>query len=63
MAAIMICSDLEVQKMKSVTVSTVSPSMCHEVMGPDAMILVFQSYKVYHICILLYSFTYLDIVF
>ena len=23
---------------KSVTVSTVSPSICHEVMGPDAMI-------------------------
>ena len=28
-------------KIKSVTVSTVSPSVCHEVMGPDAMILVF----------------------
>ena len=27
--------------MKSVTVSTVSPSICHEVMWPDAMILVF----------------------
>ena len=26
---------------KSATVSTVSPSMCHEVMGPDAMILIF----------------------
>ena len=32
---------LEPPKMKSVTVSTVSPSVCHEVMGPDAMILVF----------------------
>ena len=32
---------LELKKRKSVTVSTVSPSMCHEVMGPDAMILVF----------------------
>ena len=29
------------KKIKSVTVSTVSPSICHEVMGPDAMILVF----------------------
>ena len=29
------------QKIKSDTVSTVSPSICHEVMGPDAMILVF----------------------
>ena len=28
-------------KIKSATVSTVSPSICHEVMGPDAMILVF----------------------
>ena len=31
----------EPPKMKSVTVSIVSPSSCHEVMGPDAMILVF----------------------
>ena len=28
---------LEPAKMKSDTVSTVSPSVCHEVMGPDAM--------------------------
>ena len=32
---------LEPRKIKSATVSTVSPSICHEVMGPDAMILVF----------------------
>ena len=32
---------LEPPKIKSVTVSTVSPSICHEVMGPDAVILVF----------------------
>jgi len=31
---------LETKKIKSVTVSTVSPSISHEVMGPDAMILV-----------------------
>ena len=31
---------LEPRKIKSATVSTVSPSICHEVMGPDAMILV-----------------------
>ena len=31
---------LEPKKTKSLTVSTVSPSICHEVMGPDAMILV-----------------------
>ena len=32
---------LEPPKIKYVTVSTVSPSISHEVMGPDAMILVF----------------------
>ena len=32
---------LEPKKIKSDTVSTVSPSISHEVMGPDAMILVF----------------------
>ena len=32
---------LEPPQIKSVTVSVVSPSICHEVMGPDAMILVF----------------------
>ena len=32
---------LEPRKIKSDIVSTVSPSICHEVMGPDAMILVF----------------------
>ena len=41
MAAITICSDFGAQKIKSDTVSTVSPSISHEVMGPDAMILVF----------------------
>ena len=32
---------LKPPKIKSATVSTVSPSISHEVMGPDAMILVF----------------------
>ena len=32
---------LEPPKIKFDTVSTVSPSICHEVMGPDAMIFVF----------------------
>ena len=32
---------LEPKKIKSVTVSFFPPSICHEVMGPDAMILVF----------------------
>ena len=32
---------LEPTNIKSVTVSIVSPSICHEVIGPEAMILVF----------------------
>ena len=32
---------LEPPKIKSDTVSTVSPSISHEVMGPDAMIFIF----------------------
>ena len=32
---------LESRKIKSLTVSIVSPSICHEVMGPDAMIFFF----------------------
>ena len=31
----------EPKKIKYVTVSTFSPSVCHEVMGPDVMIIVF----------------------
>ena len=41
MAAITICSDLEPTKIKSDTVSTVSPSISHELMGRDAMMFVF----------------------
>ena len=33
---------LKHKKMKSVTASTFPPSICHEMMGPDAMILVFE---------------------
>ena len=32
---------LEPKKIKSLTVSIVIPSICHEVIGPDAMIFVF----------------------
>ena len=35
MAAVTICSDFGAQKIKFVTVSIVSPSICHEVMGAD----------------------------
>ena len=41
MASVTICSDFGAQKIKSVTVYIVSPSICQEVMRLDAMILVF----------------------
>ena len=41
MATITICSDLGAQKIKSATVPSVSPSIFHEVMGPDVVILVY----------------------
>jgi len=37
---------LDPQKINSVTVSTVSSSICHEVMEPDAMIFVFSNVDV-----------------
>ena len=40
MAAGTICSDLGAQQNKIITVSIVYTSICHELMGPDAMILV-----------------------
>ena len=36
---------LEPQEIKSDTVSTVSPSISHEVMGPDAMIYTQEQFK------------------
>ena len=41
MPTVTIYSDFGAPKIKSLTVSIVSPSIWHEVMGPDAMILVF----------------------
>ena len=43
MAAVTICSGFGTKKIKYVTVFTVSPSICHEVIGPYAMIIVFLS--------------------
>ena len=34
---------LEPRKIRSVTVSVISPSICHEGMGPDVMILIFSN--------------------
>ena len=44
---------LEPKKRKSVTASTFSPSVCHEVIGPDIMILVFKSWTLSWLFILL----------
>ena len=53
---------LEPKKIKSVTVSLVSPSICHEVMGPDAMILVFGMLS-FKSAFSLSSFTYINRLF
>ena len=41
MAAVTIRRDFRAQEEEIITASTFSPSICHEVPGPDAMILVF----------------------
>ena len=41
MAAVTICKDFGAKKIKSVTISIVCPSICHEMMGLNAMILGF----------------------
>ena len=53
---------LEPKKIKSDTVSTVCPSTCHEVLGPDAMIIVFcmLSFKP---AFSLFSFTFIKRLF
>ena len=53
---------LEPNKTKSVTVSIISPSICHEVMGPDAMILVFGMLS-FKLRFSLYSFTFIKRLF
>ena len=53
---------LEPPKTKSATVSTVSPSICHEVMGLDAMILVFWMLS-FKPNFSLYSFTFIKRLF
>ena len=53
---------LEPKKIKSVMVSIVSPSICHEVMGPDAMILVFWMLN-FKPAFSLFSFTFIKRLF
>ena len=40
-----VCSDFGAPKIKSVTASTFSHSVCHEVKGPNVMILVFRMFS------------------
>ena len=53
---------LEPNKIKFVTVSIVSPSICHEVMGPDAMIFVYLMLN-FKPAFSLYSFTFIKRLF
>ena len=53
---------LEPPKIKSLTVSIVSPSICHEVMGLDAMILVFWTLN-FKPTFLLSSFIFIKMLF
>ena len=53
---------LEPRKIKVVTISIVSPSICHEVMRPDAMILVFWMLS-FKLTFLLSSFTFIKRLF
>ena len=53
MAAVTIYSDFGAQKIKSVTLSIVSPPIRHEVMGPDSVILVFWMLSFFFYFILL----------
>ena len=63
MVAVTICSDFGAQDLEpKLTVSIVSPSICHEVMGPDAMISVFLMLTLKP-AFSLYSFTFIKRVF
>ena len=53
---------LELKKIKSLAVSIVSPSICHEMIGPDAMIFVFWMLS-FKPVIPLYSFTFIKRLF
>ena len=53
---------LKPSKIKSMTVSTVSPSICHEVMGPDTMSLFFWMLS-FKLALSLFSFTFIKRLF
>ena len=53
---------LELKKIKSLTVSIVFPSICHEVMGPDAMMLIYWMFS-FKSAFSLSSFTFIKRLF
>ena len=55
-ASVTICSYLEPKKIKSVTVSIVSSSICHEVKGLDTMFLVFWMLNFKSVCLIVCLF-------
>ena len=57
MAAVIICSDFGTPKIRSLSVSIVSPTICHEVMGLNAIILVFWI-LIFKRAFSLFSFTF-----
>ena len=57
MAAVTIYSDFGAPQNKSITVSVVSPSICHDGMAPDATVLVYLMFSSIHIKVAL-SFCY-----
>ena len=66
MAAVNICSDFGAPappKKTTLTVSIVSPSICHEVMGPDAVILVFRMLSFILFYFILFKFFYIIVDF
>ena len=62
MAAVTICSDFGAQENKVNTISIVSPSICHEVMGLDAVILIFWMLS-FKLAFSLSSFTFVKRLF
>ena len=54
---------LEPRKIKSLTVSIISPSICHEAMGPDAMMILVFWMLSFKLTFLLSSFTFIKRLF
>ena len=62
MAAVIICSDFGAPKIKSITISSVSPSICYKVIRIDAMIFIFWMLS-FKPTLPLFSFTFIKRLF